>query len=196
MSFCTLRFIHEAVSQNLKMGWTQQGYNAQGFNPSLGIKSNYWYVECNGEEDNKIEKYYELKVNINDWDEKLKIVYGTSGKEYFRGYVLTNDIKTARFLLNKFHKFLVYEGKYGGEKEFNSKNLTLIPFLNTHLFFETNVQRYLRNESIPLVEIKKEIFNELIFGIKYGFIDNYGKSQDEISQELKNKILLTKNKKH
>ncbi len=46
------------------MGWTQQGYNTQGFNPSLGIKSDYWYVECNGEEDNKVNEilFYHITV--------------------------------------------------------------------------------------------------------------------------------------
>ncbi|PKV49695.1 hypothetical protein ATE84_1730 [Aquimarina sp. MAR_2010_214] len=176
------------------MGWTQQGYNAQGFNPSFGIKSNFWYVECNGDEDDEIEKFDELKVDINNWDEKLKIVYGTSGREYFRGYILTNDTKAAKFLLDKFHRFLVYEGKYGGEKEFDSNKLTLIPFLNIIIFFETNAKRYLIDETVPLAEIAEEIFKELMFAVKHGFISDLGKSREEISKEMKSKILLTQNK--
>ena len=170
------------------MGWTQQGYNAQGFNPSLGIKSNYWHVECNGDAIDAVEKYDKLKVDINDWEEKLKIVYGTSSTKYFRGYVLTTDIKAAKHVLNRFLNFLVYEEKYGGIKAFNTNALTLIPFLNSILFFETNAIDSLSKKRIPLTEIEKELFNELTFGIKHGFIDDLGKSYDEISQELNNKL--------
>lgn len=175
------------------MGWTLQGYNSQGFNPSLGIKSDYWYVECNGEENNEIEKYHDLEVDIGTWNQKIKIVYGTSGSEYFRGYVLTNDMELANSLLNQFNTFLVYKNKYGGKKEFNTKIVTFISFLEIIFFFENNPKNRL-DELISSEKIKEELFNELSFGIKYNFIDNCGKSLEEINHELWEKILFIMNK--
>ena len=85
------------------MGWTSQGYNAQGFNPSLGFKSDYWYVVCNVDEDESIETYHEMPVDLGEFNEKVRIVYGTSSAEYFRGYVLTDDMGVAKYLLEKFN---------------------------------------------------------------------------------------------
>lgn len=74
------------------MGWTLQGYNAQGFNPSLGFESDYWHVECHGDEDDDVEEYYEGVVDLGDWNDRIMIVYGTSRAEYFRGYILVDHI--------------------------------------------------------------------------------------------------------
>ncbi len=174
------------------MGWTQQGYNAQGFNPSLGIKSDYWYVECNGEESDEIEEYHELRVDVK-WTDKIKIVYGMSSREYFRGYVLTNDIQLVKSLLNTFNKFLVYERKYGGEKEFNVEELTILQFLGIALFFETNAKVFPDDTIISMDEITEDLLDELIFGIRHGFMDAYGKSRDEIAKDLRKEIRLLKN---
>ncbi len=155
-------------------------------------KASYWYVECNGEEDERVEKYHELNVDLGRWNDKVKIVYGTSSREYFRGYILTSNTRVAKDLLNKFNNFLVYQGKYGGIKKFCSQELTLITALETTLFFETDAKKYL-GDKITLDEIVKELSEELAFGIKHGFMNNFDKSTIEIENDLREIILISKN---
>lgn len=168
------------------MGWTQQGYNAQGFNPTLWFKSDYWYVENNGDSIDEVEKYYEQQPDINHWSNKIKIVYGMSSNEYFRGYIRTQDIKMAKRLLRQFNGFLCYEHKYGGRKQFNSSNLNVFPFLDLILFFEKNPSRL--DKIIPIETVKRDLFEELEFGIRHEFINDFGKTLDEIKEELYRKI--------
>ena len=171
------------------MGWTQQGYNAQGFNPTLKIKSDYWYVENNGETIGEVEKYYEQQPDIDNWSAKIKIVYGMSGSEYFRGYILTPNIDSAKLLLRKFHGFLCYEHKYGGEKQFNSSNLILFPFLDLIFFYEKNPAR-IDNQSISDDTIVRDFLKELEFGIRHKFVNDFGKTLDEIGEGLAQVIEL------
>jgi hypothetical protein len=173
------------------MGWTEQGFNAQGFNPSLGIKSDYWYVECSGDEENDVEEFYERLIDLGDWNDKIKIVYGTSQAEYFRGYLLTDRIEKSKSILKEFNNFAVYQSKYGGVKKFRFKDITLLPFLGILLFFETNAKNFM-GELIPLKDLVNDLLSELEFGIYHGFIDSYGKSWDVIKKELKTKIMITK----
>lgn len=170
------------------MGWTQQGYNAQGFNPALEFRSDYWYVENNGDNIKAVEKYYESKPDIDHWSNKIKIVYGCSGSEYFRGYLLTQDVKIAKRLLREFHGFLCYEHKYGGRKKFSSSNLIVFLFLELILFFEKNPSRF--DKIIPIETVKRDLFEELEFGIKHKFINDFRKSLDEVEEELNEKIAM------
>lgn len=165
------------------MGWSQQGYNAQGFNPSLGFGSPYWYVGCNGEDNSNVEAFHETRVDIGEWATKLKIVYGTSSQEYFRGYILTPAMETALLVLSRFDNFLVYEGKYGGEKAFKATEMVMVPFLGIILFFEARARRYL-GDLISFKELEKELLEELNFGIRHGFISNEEKSQADIALGL------------
>jgi hypothetical protein len=157
------------------MEWTEQGFNAQGFNPSLGIKSDYWYVECNGDEDNDVEEFYERVIELGDWTDKIKIVYGTSRAEYFRGFILTGHIEKSKSILKEFNNFPVYQSKYSGVKKFHFKNIARIPFLAIVLFFERNATNF-TGELIPL----NDLLSELEFRMIHGFIDNYNKSLDII----------------
>ncbi len=166
------------------MGWTQQGYNI------IGQQLGCWYVDCNGEFDKAIEKYNNRKVDIKEWSQKIKIVYGMTDREFFRGYVLSSDLNIVKSLLNKFDGFLVYGGKYGGEKRFEPQKLSIFSFLNITYFFEQNAKTFWVKKAIPLSTIIEELYQETFYGIKFGFIDNLGKSNDEIYQELKDIISL------
>lgn len=168
------------------MSWTQQGYNAQGFNPSLGFKSDYWHVENNGDSIKAVETYYEQKPDIGHWCNKVKIVYGMSGSEYFRGYIITQDTKVAKRVLRAFHGFLCYEHKHGGSKQFSSRNLKVFPFLDLVLFFEIKPSRL--NKDISIEIVKSDLFEEIEFGIRHKFINDFGKSINEIKEELYHKI--------
>lgn len=168
------------------MGWTTQGYNA-GFNPTLNIKSDYWYVENSGDSDDEVEKYSDRKPDIGHWNTKVKIVYGLSGHEYFRGYVLTQDIEATKRMLRAFQGFLCYEHKYGGIKRFNISDLKVFSFLDLILFYEMNPAGI--GGPISDDTIVRDLLSDLEFGIGHHFIDDCGKTLDEIKESLKHRIM-------
>ena len=113
------------------MGWSQQGYNGE---------NHYWEVQGYTRGLNpEIENYHRRRLELDDYP-NTRIIYGTTGEEYFRGYVFTDDENIVKEVLSKFEGFLVYSSKYGDSfHAFSLKNMTFYNFEEITLFLERRI---------------------------------------------------------
>ncbi len=105
------------------MSWSSQGYFPEYNFQTKSFDPSSWNVFSDGEEDPEIEAYNKKSIDLDGWEEKLKIFYGLSDGLFFKGYIETSELTFAQQLFKKFDGFPVYEEKYGGKKIFNSSDL-------------------------------------------------------------------------
>jgi len=115
------------------MGWEVQGYYYQNSRLNSG---RYWHVNSgNGEVVKEIKNFNFKKINLDNYT--FEILYGTSGLEFFRGYLLIDSIDTAKDILSSFNQFKVYKTKHYGENIFDVSNLEFAQLsYNFIIFYE------------------------------------------------------------
>ncbi|MFK8004860.1 MAG: hypothetical protein AB8H03_00755 [Saprospiraceae bacterium] len=117
------------------MGWKTQGYY-EDFS-DLALSWN-WQVEGNSDQPNQnIEKYHLQKIDLGDWKRKIQIKYGTSHLPFFRGYIISNHLDSAKILLSKFEGFKVYQQKYGNQAvTFLVHQMNFLPIEDLFIFYQ------------------------------------------------------------
>ncbi len=117
------------------MGWKTQGYYEDLSNSELSWN---WQVEGNSEESNpNIEKFHLRKIDLGDWKHKIQIKYGTSGLQYFRGYIICHQLELAIAQLSKFEGFKVYQNKYGDKSfSFSVHQLNFLKVDDLFIFYQ------------------------------------------------------------
>lgn len=117
------------------MGWKTQGYYKDLSNEQLSWN---WQVEGNSDLPNQeIEKFHLRKIDLGDWKHKIQIRYGTSGLQYFRGYIISTDLNLVKNQLSKFEEFKVYKQKYGDQAAtFCVHELNFLQIENLFIFYQ------------------------------------------------------------
>lgn len=105
------------------MSWVSQGYFPEFNFQTQSLESSSWNVFSDGNKNPEIEAYNKKFINLNGWEEKLKVFYGLNDGLFFKGYIETSELTLAQQLFKKFDGFPVYQEKYGGKKIFNSSDL-------------------------------------------------------------------------
>lgn len=117
------------------MGWKIQGYYKNFSNEESSWN---WQVDGNCDQPNQvIEKFHLHKIDLGEWENKIKIMYGTSSLPFFRGFIISDHLDLAKSQLSKFEGFKVYKQKYGSQAAtFLVHQLNFLPIENLFIFYQ------------------------------------------------------------
>ncbi|HLP21705.1 MAG TPA: hypothetical protein VK174_15435 [Chitinophagales bacterium] len=100
------------------------GWHTQGYLESPTSSAPLWIVDCgNGEYQSAIQAYSGSNPQPIPAGCNLRIYYGTTGLEYFRGFAQFNAVEELKQVLQLFNGYPVYQTKWHGLHTFNTSKL-------------------------------------------------------------------------